>query len=458
MSNTSTAVANVSANANQTSHAGSTSPPVCKNCHTSTTPLWRRDEHGAVLCNACGLFLKLHGRPRPISLKTDVIKSRNRKSNSHNHADSPNDKKKKDGSHQKKRKLQDARELHAAETLETLMKNGGSRTNGTPSSHAYQKILPNSTVPQSNYKVSLPHLSMLLGSVPPSENTDKTGQQLSKHNQQSTPQPMGGYQPSPQASQQAPPPQPSKQHSSATATSVASPILNPEEHSMERQASHLASINEILNNQKTKSEKSISAIASPAMHPQTMPMVPNSHSPMITPIPSHSNGSLAQAMMTEANNSENNYHVRTGSHYSNSPPPMDLQKQAVESSTTSRSSNGAYNGDSGRVGSASMMKQQEMELQSPLHFQQKKLQQEQQQRQYEEQEQLQLQLQLQQQQQQRQQLQTQTPLAMVLQSQEEVIKLKTRISELELVTDLYKRHIFELDAKCRILEGKLNRD
>ncbi|CUS09113.1 unnamed protein product [Tuber aestivum] len=59
-----------------------TTPPICQNCTTSTTPLWRRDESGSVLCNACGLFLKLHGKPRPISLKTDVIKSRNRVKNS----------------------------------------------------------------------------------------------------------------------------------------------------------------------------------------------------------------------------------------------------------------------------------------------------------------------------------------------------------------------------------------
>ncbi|PHH72730.1 hypothetical protein CDD80_4291 [Ophiocordyceps camponoti-rufipedis] len=61
-----------------TSGGGGSNLPTCQNCTTSTTPLWRRDEFGAVLCNACGLFLKLHGRPRPISLKTDVIKSRNR--------------------------------------------------------------------------------------------------------------------------------------------------------------------------------------------------------------------------------------------------------------------------------------------------------------------------------------------------------------------------------------------
>lgn len=53
--------------------------PICSNCSTRTTPLWRRDGHGGLLCNACGLFAKVKGRPRPHSLKTDVIKPRARK-------------------------------------------------------------------------------------------------------------------------------------------------------------------------------------------------------------------------------------------------------------------------------------------------------------------------------------------------------------------------------------------
>lgn len=56
-------------------------PIECTNCHTRTTPLWRRNPQGLPLCNACGLFLKLHGEVRPLSLKTDVIKKRNRGSN-----------------------------------------------------------------------------------------------------------------------------------------------------------------------------------------------------------------------------------------------------------------------------------------------------------------------------------------------------------------------------------------
>ncbi|OBA19304.1 hypothetical protein METBIDRAFT_13602 [Metschnikowia bicuspidata var. bicuspidata NRRL YB-4993] len=51
-------------------------PTECNNCGTLKTPLWRKDPDGNTLCNACGLFLKLHGTTRPLSLKTDVIRKR----------------------------------------------------------------------------------------------------------------------------------------------------------------------------------------------------------------------------------------------------------------------------------------------------------------------------------------------------------------------------------------------
>ena len=63
---------------NGTKPSESSAPTTCTNCFTQTTPLWRRNPEGHPLCNACGLFLKLHGVVRPLSLKTDVIKKRNR--------------------------------------------------------------------------------------------------------------------------------------------------------------------------------------------------------------------------------------------------------------------------------------------------------------------------------------------------------------------------------------------
>ncbi|KAG5974186.1 hypothetical protein E4U55_000074 [Claviceps digitariae] len=67
--------AGVAPAANQTDGGA---PTTCTNCFTQTTPLWRRNPEGQPLCNACGLFLKLHGVVRPLSLKTDIIKKRNR--------------------------------------------------------------------------------------------------------------------------------------------------------------------------------------------------------------------------------------------------------------------------------------------------------------------------------------------------------------------------------------------
>ncbi|XP_030069302.1 transcription factor GATA-6 [Microcaecilia unicolor] len=51
----------------------------CANCHTSTTTLWRRNAEGEPVCNACGLYMKLHGVPRPLAMKKEGIQTRKRK-------------------------------------------------------------------------------------------------------------------------------------------------------------------------------------------------------------------------------------------------------------------------------------------------------------------------------------------------------------------------------------------
>ncbi|XP_037083185.1 GATA-type transcription factor sre-like [Pollicipes pollicipes] len=51
----------------------------CHNCGTMNTSLWRRDANGNTVCNACGLYIKLHGRNRPASMRKDEIQPRKRK-------------------------------------------------------------------------------------------------------------------------------------------------------------------------------------------------------------------------------------------------------------------------------------------------------------------------------------------------------------------------------------------
>ena len=49
---------------------------MCTNCNTTNTPLWHQSPEGDLLCNSCGLFLKLHGVVRPLSVTREVIKKR----------------------------------------------------------------------------------------------------------------------------------------------------------------------------------------------------------------------------------------------------------------------------------------------------------------------------------------------------------------------------------------------
>ncbi|XP_014478946.1 PREDICTED: box A-binding factor-like isoform X2 [Dinoponera quadriceps] len=51
----------------------------CSNCETTMTSLWRRNAMGEPVCNACGLYFKLHGVNRPSTMKKDSIQTRKRK-------------------------------------------------------------------------------------------------------------------------------------------------------------------------------------------------------------------------------------------------------------------------------------------------------------------------------------------------------------------------------------------
>ncbi|KAF9578289.1 putative electron transfer flavoprotein subunit [Lunasporangiospora selenospora] len=57
----------------------STTPTIeCANCGQTQTPLWRKDAKGQSICNACGLYARLHQRDRPVAMRKTKIARRKR--------------------------------------------------------------------------------------------------------------------------------------------------------------------------------------------------------------------------------------------------------------------------------------------------------------------------------------------------------------------------------------------
>ncbi|KAH8834530.1 hypothetical protein DL96DRAFT_1457032 [Flagelloscypha sp. PMI_526] len=56
--------------------------PECSHCHTRNTSVWRRSKSGSQLCNACGVYQRLRGKDRPLSLRRNRVKPRTKHSKS----------------------------------------------------------------------------------------------------------------------------------------------------------------------------------------------------------------------------------------------------------------------------------------------------------------------------------------------------------------------------------------
>ncbi|KAF8212707.1 hypothetical protein K438DRAFT_1566399 [Mycena galopus ATCC 62051] len=54
--------------------------PKCFHCLTRQTSVWRRSKTGAQVCNACGVYARLRGKERPLSLRRNKIKPRTKHS------------------------------------------------------------------------------------------------------------------------------------------------------------------------------------------------------------------------------------------------------------------------------------------------------------------------------------------------------------------------------------------
>lgn len=391
-------------------------PLICKNCLTSTTPLWRRDENGAVLCNACGLFLKLHGRPRPISLKTDTIKPRNRKGTlNHEHSDTKNlldlepkknfkhdDKKRKhkgSGSdHDSTPSIKKIRldEKQSSQTSSDYVTSNVNDINHSKDTGISNVALTNNdskkdvvSVNQATTKTQLPGVSSLLGdigktNIDSSKSFDKIRQTVEHRNNVFAPIPLSS------ASTE-------RQSTHRNITAATTPVtLTP--HFQSTTSPHMTPHNNaalsLTSLKDTFNMDSYYDSSSQNPHSHNSDVLSSNGSPNIHPVRSAGSDKLPNVSTTGLKK------VIISSNHSSS--NKDSDQISFKSDPISLENGGR------KTENVKLLEE------------------------------------------------TESQLSITLKNEEEIIKLKTRINELELVTDLYKKHIFQLDKKYRELKKQLN--
>ncbi|XP_055539727.1 box A-binding factor-like isoform X2 [Wyeomyia smithii] len=129
----------------------------CSNCDTKNTSLWRRNQVGEPVCNACGLYYKLHNVNRPLTMKKDNIQSRKRK---------PKGSKNTDGATSTSSKSSNNNSNGASNNSNNNNNNNSSNSTTTSSNNnssntASSSILGNSLVELKSLKATVGHPSII---------------------------------------------------------------------------------------------------------------------------------------------------------------------------------------------------------------------------------------------------------------------------------------------------------
>ncbi|XP_062554800.1 box A-binding factor-like isoform X2 [Armigeres subalbatus] len=158
----------------------------CSNCNTMNTSLWRRNQVGEPVCNACGLYYKLHNINRPLAMKKDNIQSRKRKPKGSKNADGTSNSKSSNSSstnNNNNNNHSSSNNNGSSSSSSSSSNNPSSNNNHNSTSSLNSSVLGNSLHELKSLKSSVGHSSIIQSTSTPSS----VGSNMSPSHQSTSP-------------------------------------------------------------------------------------------------------------------------------------------------------------------------------------------------------------------------------------------------------------------------------